>query len=353
MSASSIHSISEFLLHAGTNFRIFDLGRGIFPLDSQTFLDIENAQVPAPRPRQQYGWFGIVFWNGQQANQHYIWFIKLPLDEQGLIIAASRNHFLQIIIEAVGESLTSDNQQTLPDNPYSFVPGHLTMAQFNAHTRLHLRLPSHPAIEQVTQYISDPAAHDWKNLPVQGIADFAVRLSEDHEAHLVAGNLSACASDFQIALMQAAESVLINEAVEVEFYAHLAKGLTPANPKRPDLAALRGLSSLTPSQKLRDVLYNLLSETTLSDVDTLSVVAARHYNQFDEQLLQLFFERAAELDDNQGHQGLLFKGFFSDLVQIPQLRGKVLSLLRSPTRSDLLAKAIGGLFSHTQQEQTL
>ena len=56
---SSIDTISEFLLHAGTDYRVFDMARGIRPLDSQSFLEIENGTVPAPYPRQQHIWFGV------------------------------------------------------------------------------------------------------------------------------------------------------------------------------------------------------------------------------------------------------------------------------------------------------
>jgi hypothetical protein len=124
MNANSINSISEFLLHAGTEYIVFDMGRRLTALDNQAFLDIENGSTVAPFPRQQHAWFGIVFWNKNSSNQHYIWFIKLPLDEQGLVVAASRNHFLQIIVDALGQSISDDSEaaNTLPDNPYSFVP---------------------------------------------------------------------------------------------------------------------------------------------------------------------------------------------------------------------------------------
>ena len=70
MSANSINSISEFLLHAGTEYKVFDMGRRLTQLDAQSFLDIENGSAYAPYPRQQHAWFGIVFWNKQASTQH-------------------------------------------------------------------------------------------------------------------------------------------------------------------------------------------------------------------------------------------------------------------------------------------
>jgi hypothetical protein len=106
---SQINTISEFLLQAGTDYRAFDMARGIRPLESPLFLDIESAIVPAPYPRQQHAWFGILFFNKQMSIEHYIWFVKLPLDEQGLVIGAARQQFLQIVVEAMGQSLGKQN----------------------------------------------------------------------------------------------------------------------------------------------------------------------------------------------------------------------------------------------------
>ena len=75
-----IASISEFLLQAGTEYRVFDFGRGIRPLAEQQFLDIENGELPAPFPRQQHMWLGIVYWN----KQHQLWLIGISV---GMLIS--------------------------------------------------------------------------------------------------------------------------------------------------------------------------------------------------------------------------------------------------------------------------
>ena len=121
---SQINTISEFLLQAGTEYRVFDMARAIRPIEAQLFLEIESGTVPAPYPRQQHAWFGILFFNKQMSNERYIWFVKLPLDEQGLVIGAARQQFLQIVVEALGQTLDKQNNPNnqLPENPFTFVP---------------------------------------------------------------------------------------------------------------------------------------------------------------------------------------------------------------------------------------
>lgn len=343
MSAASIESISEFLLHAGTNFRVLDMGRGLDELDTQAFLEIEGAQIPAPKPRQQHAWFAIVFWNTQAATQHYIWFLKLPLDERGLVVTASRNHFLQIIMDALGSSLADDTEkaQTLPDNPYSFVPPQSQMAQTNAKIKQMLSLSPSKGYALAKSYIQAPGVQDWQQIPVQGIADLAFDL-EGPLGETVAASFSALAPAFRDTLMQSCEVVPVHHALFDAFKDALnsAEGM--------NLSALRGLALAEKDARLHAVIANVLQNEHVN-MDALSVLAARHYTQFDEALIKLYFEQAAKVDDATNMQGALFQGLFADLVQIPALRPHVLLMLRDENRSALLSSAIGSLFSNTQQ----
>ncbi|MEW9797649.1 DUF3549 family protein [Alteromonas sp. CYL-A6] len=347
MSATSIDSISEFLLTAGTEYRVFDMGRGIYPVPAQTFLEIENAASLPPHPRQQHAWYGLVFWNKQSSSQHYIWFIKLPLDEQGLVVSAARNHFLQIIVDALGSMLQpgeedADHKRELPDNPYSFVPPQGQLAQFNALVRKHLGQPQVQGVSDVVAYIKAPALHQWETLPVQAIHDVAVRLDEDNAVTMsVVTNFGHFAPDFQNALMTASENTTLPDALCALYLNKLDDPLTVS------LDALRGLTSRAASASLRHALGQLLSRPDALSLDTLSVIAGRHFVQFDDALTLQFLECTARADADLGYNGALFAGLFSDLVQIPALRAMVLATLRSPDRSQTLAAAIGKLFSAT------
>jgi len=345
MGASSINSISEFLLQAGTEYRIFDMGRRLTPIETQAFLNIENGTVPAPYPRQQHGWFGIVFWNKNASEQYYIWFVKLPLDERGLVVLASRNHFLEIIVDALGQSIADEGKQhqSLPDNPYSFVPGQALLAQFNALVKITLTQPLSDHICHVEAYLQAPQVADWQALPLQAVTDFAFSLPQSNkreklEQALVA-NISLFATPFLHTLMESCENCEISEQLEEVFSNWMLQD------DEVNIAALRSLSCAQKHDVVYRNLATLLESKKADKVDILSVIAARHFTQLDANLLMLFFEACARVDASDLHQGALFSGFFSDLVQIPTLRNDVLAVLRNPERSDTLSKAIGLLFS--------
>ncbi|WP_218354812.1 DUF3549 family protein [Alteromonas lipotrueiana] len=350
MSAQTIESISEFLLHAGTNFQVVDMGRGLVPISAQTFLDIENGVAVVPRPRQEHAWFAVVFWNTQdRPAKEYIWFLKLPVDEQGLLVCAARNHFLQIIVDALGNSLAQDTEQAdkLPDNPYNFVPAQSQMAHFTALTKHLLNKPVTSGTDEVISYIRHPAVVDWQLLSVQAIADTAYRLDTDQLDATLVQHFDMYAEDFQQTLLSALDNISLPARLQQFLLTRLEQNWEQQNNKTVLLATLRAVSSAKPDSQLQAVLAPVLtSEHT--DIDTLSVVAARHYNQLNDALMLAFFERAALLDNNQHYQGALFQGFFADLVRLPELRDRALTLLRTPERSEILATAIGALFSATR-----
>ncbi|MCZ8531426.1 DUF3549 family protein [Alteromonas sp. PRIM-21] len=349
MSANSINSISEFLLHAGTEYHVFDLGRRIEPTDNQTFLEIENGSAYAPYPRQQHAWFGIVFWNKNASSQHYIWFIKLPLDEQGLVVAAARNHFLEIIVDALGKSIAEDteNAQQLPDNPYSFVPNQSQLAQFNALVKSTLNHPLSEEAQKVEAYIQAPQLVDWQQISMQSVADFIHGFSRHAKRGVleeaIKANVALYSDVFVNTLMETSESVSLSDNLLAMYLSKIDDG------DDINLAALRGTSEGSFNPTINSKLLDLLKNEKTQRIDILSVIAARHFEQMEPLLLSTFLEQAAKVDEKEGHQGALFAGFFSDLVQIPKLRRQVLTLLHSDANSDILSKAFQRLFAQARK----
>ncbi|WP_346993489.1 DUF3549 family protein [Alteromonas gracilis] len=325
------------------------MGRRLTQLDAQSFLDIENGSAYAPYPRQQHAWFGIVFWNIQASTQHYIWFIKLPLDEQGLVVAAARNHFLDIIVDALGQSIADDAEkaQTLPDNPYSFVPGQSLLAQFNAMVKYTLDVPINEEAQKVEAYLKAPQLVDWQQISMQSVADFAQTLNNHEKSASVIkaflDNYTLYANVFANTYMEMCENVALPETFELFCIDNLQRE------EEVSLSALRALSAPHFNDRINACLKSLLTESASQRIDILSVIAARHFEQMDESLLRVFLEQSARVDELEGHNGALFSGFFSDLVQIPKLRRQVLTLMRSPDRSKTLAQAFDRLFAQARK----
>ncbi len=320
------------------------MGRGIEPIPAQTFLNWESALEVIPRPRQQHAWFGIVFWQGEASQPHYIWFIKLPVDERGLIVCAARNHFLQIVVEALGESLTNqDKEFELPENPYVFKPGQLQMAQFGALCRSTLNLAPSNDSDKAIQFIKQEGNIDWQELTVQGIADTCLRLNENKLAAAVCENFNTYPTPLKKALLQSLENVELDEHLIALVRQELTK-----DDADTFHAALQGLHAKKTHPLIQQAVAELIAQEDNVSIDTLSILAARHYTQFTPELTKQFLTLCAKADEQQDYNGALFAGFFSDLVQLPALRTTVLSLLRSPDRSEVLSQAIGKLFSQTQ-----
>ena len=80
----TISSISELLSLSKSQYRIYDLSRTVTKLSKESFEKIENNQLPYPTPNQGHAHIAIAFCQQNKAAP-YLWFVKLPLDERGLL----------------------------------------------------------------------------------------------------------------------------------------------------------------------------------------------------------------------------------------------------------------------------
>lgn len=335
---SQINTISEFLIQAGTDYRVFDMARGIRPVESQHFLDVESATVPAPYPRQQHAWFGILFFNKTMSHERYIWFVKLPLDEQGLVIGAARQQFLQVVIEALGQTLDKQNSPNnqLPENPFTFIPNQQQLADFNSIGRVELGIPLSEHFNLVEQYLTNPSQHDWRTLPLQGIADFTASLQQDTIRQLMLKQFSTLAPDMQYALCASLENHPVEEEISILLINWYHQDI--ADEKRLH-SALRGLCQSQAKIAVNSLITFALNGVNGQTSEVLMLIAARHWQYLKESTtLTLYIELLAVCKDD------LFIGLYSDLVQIPEIRGSMLEVLRWPQKSPQLSHAIGQLF---------
>lgn len=337
---SQIATISEFLLQAGTEYRVFDTGRTIRSISTQQFLEIENALSKPQFPRAQHAWFAIIFWNKTLSKQHYIWFVKLPIDEQGFIVAAARNHYLQIIIDALGQQLEqapSKNAQ-LPDNPYSFIPNQHQLADFTSISRAHLALGQSDFYQAAKAYLKQPQSTDWQDVPVQGIADLATQINQPEIESLLLQHFSALAEPVKFALLTSFENQPLTKKT-----AELIKHYLLNNPNNPIIwqQGLRALSQSPTKQLVEDLLNHAVSSDLASDQNLLSVISGRlwHY-LITPQMLRSFLNAVANCDTSS----TLFVAIYRDLVQVPVLRLNMLEMLRWQDKSPELTRGVGKLF---------
>ena len=338
---SQISTISEFLLQAGTEYRIFDMGRTIRKLPAQQFLDIENA-IKAPQyPRLRHAWFGIVFWNKQLSEQHYIWFIKLPVDEQGMLIPASRNHFLQIIVEALGSELehAEDKNGQLPENPYTFVPTQQQLADFNSVSRVSLKLGQSEYYQAALTYLNAPQDNHWQTVPLQGITDVVANLADDKVQTLLANQFSQLADEVKFPLLISME----NQTVEIKLAERIQHWLqqNPGNATYWQYG-LRALCQSPCNGLVKLLLQQCVDSELGKDLPLLTVIGGRHWQHLEDPgLLTPYMENVAALDEQEP----IFAAIYTDLVCIPSLRPHILGLLRAEQKSPALTQAIGKLFS--------
>ena len=330
---TQISTLSEFLLQAGTEYRIYDIGRGITPLPEQVFLDIENGQQPYPYPRQGYAWIGIIFWNKHLSDTHYIWFLKFNLDETCCLMTGPRDHFLELVVNAL-EKETSNTSDTLAqvENPYSFTPNQQTLANFNALTKKALGISPSRHYEEVLQFLKAPSVMNWQQLATQGIADFCARLNEPHNSALLVKVYSALASPVRKTLLSSMENYELNE--------ELAKTLIDfANAHHTDIdliaLTLRALAKSLYHPFVQHYILNIIASDEAQDINILSVVVARHWPLLvDEQVATQLLEQAATLSFD------LCSGLYIDLVMIPLMRRTMLGILGKPVANPTLAACI-------------
>ncbi len=346
MTAQTIDTISEFMLHAGTDYRVYDMGRGIESMDSQKFIELENNQLPAPCPRTGHAWFGIVFWNKKTSHEQYIWFVKLPIDERSLIVQAARNQFLEAVVTALGSELEKNAEQggQLPENPFIFNPSQQQLADFNAMIRRDLGLSTREGLGKAIDYIKSPATNTWQDLALQDIADLAAHINQDDIAIAVNQNLATLPVQVLTALCSSLENTSFEDALTDQ----LIDLFVTAQYAETQHMILRGLKGSQCTDKVAMFIEALLTEGQ-PDTECLVIIAGRHFRLLEnEALLITFCSKLIEHDSSYQ----LFRGIYSDLVQVPTSRIGLLKLMRKTDLPTPIANAIASLYQQVSQPKS-
>jgi len=344
MSATPTHinTLTEFLTQAGTRFQLFDMGRQVRPLASDTFVRIEQQQEPYPWPLQQHAWLGVHFFQPSEA-RHYLWFLKFALDERGLLVSSGPKHFMDQVVETLGYKLTGEldeeKAQRLADNPYTFRPAEAKMASLHAKLARQLEQAPSAYYEALCHYLAAPDEHGWQSLGLQGFADLAERLQDERNLALVCKALPKLPQAPLYALCQSLENAPLPPAVQGALLERIGKEQECAEPNPETLAYLCRALASCPGSTLRSNKLLTLLQTQPSPALLLAIAGRLWPDLKDAILLGDYLEQLAQ------QQTPFFNQVFAELVTIPALRNDMLARLRDPERSDALGKAIGRLFA--------
>lgn len=332
---TKVASLGQFLSSANAQFMIFDLGRRVQQIDLNTFEQIEHHHAFYPYPIQGHAQFALVFWTDKQ--QPFIWFLKMPVDEQGFISCVATTQFLDMVVTALGQNITQPlnqkQQDKLTNHIFIFKPSTEKLAIFNALVRKRLALPPSSQYQQSLNYLSGTInKQEWQQLGLQGIADICVRLNNVENILKINYGFECHIDQVTIALCQCLEHLDIPEK--------LAQYIFDLFNQCQDLKLktyyLRALSS---NVEYTTKIIKNLDNTNKLTVDVLVTIAARNWFALtDLPCLTSYFDHLALQPQH------IFNQIFSDLVAIPLLRKSLLAFIRSPSRSKVLSDAIGGLF---------
>lgn len=353
LAMTHFETLIDFIRQTDAQFRVFDMGRCISKLSPDTFHKVEMGHIPYPSPFLHLAWLAVLMWNPKRAEENVVWFLKLPLDEQGFLVQAARDDFLNRLLQNLSNSMgkgpldqptePDEYRDALKDNPFSFTPDQEKMAAFHATATLTTRQPASSYYPAAKAYFSGQQPIDnWSELGYQGIADFVIRHTEDNNET----ELTACFADLPDTPLEAActflEHIQPGEALSQAIMARLETALQHDAVSANQIGALiRAVSRCPDTETKTQLLSKVLQHKHGTDPEVIAALASRCWSalQFPE-LLGLFLDKLAVNDAGQA----CFNRVMADLMFIPTLRALSLQKFRSPDRSEALSKAIGGMF---------
>jgi len=350
---AQFETLVSFIRQTDAQFRIFDMGRCISKLSPETFEKVEQGHIPYPNPFLHQAWVSILMWNPKNSSESVVWFLKLPLDEQGFLVQAARDDFLNRLLQNLSNSLgkspldqptdATEYRDALKDNPFSFTPDQEKMAAFHATATLTTRQPASSYYQAAVDYFSGKTSlDDWATIGYQGIADFVVRHNEaDHESQLARIFDQLPATPLE-AVCTFLEHIKSSQVLSDAIANRLSDACNDEN-SSPNLvgALVRAISSSNDEQKKVAELSGVLNSPFGTEPEVIAALASRCWATLQHpELLKAFLETLAE---NKAGQEC-FNRVMADLMFIPTLRALSLQQFRSPDRSEALSKAIGGMF---------
>ena len=353
-----INSLHDFFQRSGAEVRLYHLGRRVEPCALETLASFEAGDLAWPAPWQGTARLAMVFRLGDMQDP-LIWFLALPLDEQGHLDPAPRDAFVQRLLETLGPSVQGlgraegnriDN--LMKDNPLAFSPSLPFQAVLHARASRDAGLPASEHLEPAEAYLTGQQTIDWRALGLQGISTDArcsmrdpelpatavvvIRRMDEATSRALADRLDALPGEVLVSLCYCLEHVDID--------ADLARALRrrgEAAGADGDIetfcACVRAMGGASTEQAGAwfDV---LLDDPDACGPDLLAAMAGRGWHHLeDAERLPRFLTRLAETP------GADFMAVVRDLALIPRLRLPLLMTLREAGADSAIGRRLAGL----------
>jgi len=333
--------LGKFLDQSGARYRLFDLGSQLRRLSREDWQRFDQGGA-YPYPHLNHAYLVLLLWHPDNREQHAIWFMKLPLDEQAGLPAPIAADVLNRLMKALATSDADERQRLLTDHPYQFKPDDAKMAALHARAGRILGAPPSQYYSAANDYLLGSAKPDsWPTLGLQGIAE-VLESADDKAQKQLAERLTKLPLEPRLQVLQMLEHhrpvLALTEAIIALADAQVEVA--------QDTAALRALSQSEATGLVRGFISRALNRHPDS-LDLVLALLSRHPQLLDDTDLSLVaLDRLAHLADQDG-----FNRVVQGLALQPGLAGLVLQVMRHPNRSETLAVAIGGLIDASRSVQ--
>lgn len=337
-------TLVELLERSGAAVEVYDVGRRVGRLSRPDLLAFERARLPYPLPMQHKAWCGFVQLP-DPGDEPVIWFLKLDLDERGLLVQATRDELLARLLESVIADANGANPQlAMNDMPCAFTPPAARMAQFHAQLNADLGRPPSRFFEHARAYFAGELSwSQWEFVGYQGIADVACR----HAAVPLARAVPHLPDQPLIALCHCLENQRPQPDLTNALLDRLDEELHADAPGSDRTAALvRALAGAGGLPEVHRGLMALLEHPAGREIDVLAALSGKLWEALlHRPLMDLYLDRLAD----NSHGQAAFEACLSDLLSLPSLSTTVREALRDPAQADRVRNAFGRMLQRTLQ----
>lgn len=345
-------TLSDVLQQSDARLRIFDMGKRISKLSKATFSKFEQGLFAYPEPYLHHAWLGLLLWHPETPERNAVWFLKFPLDEQGLLIAAVRDDFLNRLLKNIHQAATPGAEITdnLKDNPFAFTPDSEKMAMFHSLAGQQTGAAPSRYYPRARDYFTGRDGHyeAWDTVGFQGIADLCVQLDQPALASALTPAIAQLPNTPLIALCHCLEHIQPDHRIISAVQQRLERCLQQPDAEQVSLAAalLRGLSNGASEQIKKAAVSAVLASSVATHAEVLSAIASRCQSSLQyPDILSTYLDTLAR--GSAGQPG--FSRILADLMFMPVMRALILHILRQPDRSPALSEAIGQMFGQSFQ----